>query len=365
MKRVSLCLALLCVAVAFSCKKDNSAPAVEPQIPVSAPANCFVVASPGTYAFRTVKGNSSESVGAVAAASVLWESFGTSSAPSVGDIIASVSYQDGLITYSTPSTLRNGNAVIAAKDASGNILWSWHIWVCKGYNPAATAQTYANNAGVMMDRNLGATSATPGDVGALGLLYQWGRKDPFLGSSSNSSNSKALSTITWPANVPSNNSNGTIGYAVMHPTTFITNNSHNYDWYYSGSNMTDNTRWQPTKTIYDPCPSGWKIPAGGENGVWSKAVGRSSSTSNTYDDTNKGMNFSGKFGSASTIWYPAAGYLGRVDGSLDIVGIYGHWWSCTPNGCYASSLDLDYNGGVYPSADLYRTYGFSVRCLQE
>ena len=29
--------------------------------------------------------------------------------------------------------------------------------------------------------NLSATSATPGDVGALRLLHQWGRKDPFMG----------------------------------------------------------------------------------------------------------------------------------------------------------------------------------------
>ena len=27
---------------------------------------------------------------------------------------------------------------------------------------------------------MGAVSATPGDAGAIGLLYQWGRKDPFV-----------------------------------------------------------------------------------------------------------------------------------------------------------------------------------------
>jgi hypothetical protein len=62
-------------------------------------------------------------------------------------------------------------------DADGVILWSWHIWLVQdqiGYN------TYANNAGVLMDRNLGATSAIEYDSGTIGLLYQWGRKDPFL-----------------------------------------------------------------------------------------------------------------------------------------------------------------------------------------
>ena len=32
-----------------------------------------------------------------------------------------------------------------------------------------------------MDRNLGALSATPNDAKALGLFYQWGRKDPSMG----------------------------------------------------------------------------------------------------------------------------------------------------------------------------------------
>ena len=89
---------------------------------------------------------------------------------------------------------------------------------------------YYNNAGTMMDRNLGVTSATPGDVGALGLLYQWGRKDPFLGSSSISSNIEAASTITWPSAVSSDSSNGTTEYAIANPTTFIIYNSSNYDW---------------------------------------------------------------------------------------------------------------------------------------
>lgn len=131
-------------------------------------ANCYIVSNAGSYSFPTVKGNSTQSVGNVSRAEVLWESFGTSIAPSKGDIIQSVSYvagsgsSAGTITFSTPSALRNGNAVIAAKDAGGNILWSWHIWVCSGYNPATTAQMYYNNAGKMMDRNLGRPPTRPG-----------------------------------------------------------------------------------------------------------------------------------------------------------------------------------------------------------
>ena len=225
----------------------------------------------------------------------------------------------------------------------------------------------------MMDRNLGATSATPGDVGALGLLYQWGRKDPFMGSSSISSSSEAKSTITWPSTVSSDASNGTIEYAVSHPTTFITRNDSNRDWYYTGDSSTDNTRWTTSKTsksIYDPCPAGWRVPDGGEDGVWSKALGSSSQfeDSSLYDSTNEGMNFSGKFGSASTIWYPASGYRYYSSGTLDFVGYFGYYWSCSPYPSRSNSACFLYfsnSGSVSPSANYYRAYGYPVRCLQE
>ena len=211
----------------------------------------------------------------------------------------------------------------------------------------------------MMDRNLGATSATPGDVGALGLLYQWGRKDPFLGSSSISSNVEAKSTGTWPSSITASTSKGNVDYATANPMTFISSYD---DWHYSSRN---NDLWKSSKTIYDPCPVGWRVPDGGEKGVWSKACGTSPSFSNSYDSIDHGMNFSGKFGSASVIWYPASCYRYSGDGSLNLVGNYGYYWSVTPDGDYACSLYFGSYGDVYPSFNYDRAYGQSVRCLQE
>ena len=327
----------------------------------SGTANCYVVSETGFYSFKSVKGNSSTSVGTVSSVAVLWESFGTSTTPSVGDLIRSVSYIDGNIYFDTATTFKEGNAVIAAKDADGNILWSWHIW----FTDQPQGQEYYNNAGTMMDRNLGATSATPGDAGALGLLYQWGRKDPFLGSSSISSRTVAKSTISWPSAVSSNSSNGTIAYATAHPTTFITYNSNNYDWYYTGDSSTDNTRWSTSdkpKSIYDPCPQGWRVPDGGDNGIWSKA----GFDDITYDSTNEGMSFS--ISSPSTTWYPASGYLGSKDGSLNGDGSSGNYWSASPHSKYGYSacrLSFDYYDSVFPSNYGGRAFGQSVRCLQE
>ena len=317
-------------------------------------ANCYIVSESGTYKFRSVQGNSGTSVGDVAYAEVLWESFGTDVTPKVGDLIKSVSYKDGEIAFQTADSFKEGNAVIAAKDASGTILWSWHIWL----TDQPVECVYANNAGTMMDRNLGATSATPGDVGALGLLYQWGRKDPFLGSSSISESILAKSTGTWPAAVESDYSQGTEYYSIKYPTTFISYNKENYDWYYTGSSLVDNTRWQSLKTVYDPCPFGWRVPDGGESGVWTKADFQAQT------NENNGKLFTSV--SFSPTWYPATGYRSPGGGGLSNCRM-GRYWSVTPSNSYeAYQFYFDtYGTSVLPSSLCYRGYGNSVRCIKE
>ena len=339
-------------------------PAPEPEIggdlSKTASANCYIVSEAGTYSFKAVRGNGTESVGAVKSVDVLWESFGTATAPKVGDLIKSVSCSDGYVTFETSDTFSEGNAVIAARGAYDEILWSWHIW----FTDAPGTCSYRNVDKLMMDRNLGATSATPGDVGALGLLYQWGRKDPFLGSSSISSDVESKSTLTWPSPVSSSSSRGTVAYATEHPTTFITYNSSNYDWYYTGDSNTDNTRWQSNKTIYDPCPAGWRVPDGGSSGVWAQAGFPSGSNAHSYDSSDEGMLFGSGISSPAS-WYPAAGYRLSDDGGLSGVGYYGVYWSVAPNGDNAYSLYFSYYGSVFPADYDGRADGQSVRCLQE
>lgn len=103
--------------------------------------------------------------------------------------------EEGSIFVSTADKV--GNALIGLR-IGGEIRWSWHIWVTR-YDPNAELvafgkiYTWDNNGdGVadytFMDRNLGAVidkaliENTPADsLAACGLLYQWGRKDPFPG----------------------------------------------------------------------------------------------------------------------------------------------------------------------------------------
>ena len=312
-------------------------------------ANCYLVQGAGDYKFRSVIGNTDATVGNVKSVEVLWESFGTDEMPNVGDLIASADYKDGYIRFSTPENFRDGNAVIAAKNSKGTILWSWHIWCAEeGWQE----QVYYNDAGTMMDRNLGATSATPGDVGALGLLYQWGRKDPFLGSSSISESIDAVSTGTWATMLY-----GSQSLAESNPMIFYR------DVYFP------DTYWQSEKTVYDPCPSGWRVPDGGENGIWAKAIGSFSDMreSSLFDNTSNGMCFSGIFGADQTIWYPASSHRSAV-GELINVGNYAYYWSVSPpaDSRFKMKCFAFFNSGIISvSSTDGKEDANSVRCCKE
>ena len=317
-------------------------------------ANCYLVQTAGNYKFKAVKGNSDATVGNVKKTEVLWESFGTDVVPNVGDLVTKVGYKNGYVYFSTPQEFKNGNALIAVRNSKGVILWSWHIWCTEeGWND----QVYGNNAGIMMDRNLGATSATPGNVGAFGLLYQWGRKDPFMGSCAMSGTTLAASTGSW--SVASSNS---MDFAEENPMTFLTS------WY--GGSVPGNS-WHTSeskKSIYDPSPVGYRVPDGGENGFWATALGTSSSTEAgaMWDWTNSGRHWTLADGE-STAWYPAVGCRYYNSGALSNVGSYGHYWSASPspsNSYHACNLNF-HNSYVYPADSFSRSSGYSVRCVRE
>lgn len=317
-------------------------------------ANCYIVKKEGEYRFNAkVRGNGKETDGTdaapitgVASAKVLWESFGTDEAVNGGDLVSDPIYAGGNVFFETPETFKRGNAVIAVVDGADKILWSWHIWLTD--EPAD--QTYSNGS-KMMDRNLGATVATSSDkLASYGLLYQWGRKDPFLGGDGISSTTQAASTLSWPAAVSAGGSNK-VSYSIENPTTFIKSSAtYDHDW-----TVKDDNLWKSSKTMYDPCPPGYRVPDGGDAGVWKKANFAKTTWNGGYDFD---ISISGK-----TTWYSAAGYR-NDDGILSDVGSNGNYWSCTPFGTGAYRL-LFGNGSVNPIYDGYRVWGLSVRCLRE
>lgn len=337
-------------------------------------ANCYIVSETGLYKFKAVKGNSNESVGNVATADVLWETFGSDVTPIAGDLISGVCHKDGYIAFEVNKTFKEGNAVIHAKDAEGNIIWSWHIWM----TDKPQEQVYFNDAGTMMDRNLGATSATPGDVGALGLLYQWGRKDPFLSSSSISEAVEAKSTITWSWSVFEYIKDGSMEDAISHPTTTILSDN-SYRWM-QGYLLDLWPSSDKDKSIYDPCPAGWRVPDGGENGVWAKASGLFETLTEKeigfeyeLDKTNNGWDFSNTFGSASNIWYPCASFRSNFNAGELYYGIKDkayYWTAHNPSVSTPTPYCMTRNSYsnvcyIVQRHNVRKDVGASVRCIKE
>ena len=84
------------------------------------------------------------------------------------------------------------------------------------------------------------------------------------------------------------------------------------------------------KGLYDPCPVGYRVPDGGENGFWATALGTSSQTSTgtNWDSTNSGRHWTLADGTTAA-WYPAVGYR-SILGELSIVSGNDYYWSASP-----------------------------------
>ena len=75
------------------------------------------------------------------------------------------------------------------------------------------------------------------------------------------------------------------------------------------------------------------------------------------------MSFS--ISSPSTTWYPASGYRDYDGGKLINVGIYGYYWSASPDSNFAYYLRFNDGGYVRLSYDIDRSKGQAVRCVKE
>ena len=334
-------------------------------------ANCYIVTKAGTYKFKAVKGNDQSQTLAGAKAEILWESFCTDEMPEKGSIVSGVSYKDGYVGFTTPSTYTKGNALVALKDASGTIVWSWHIWLTD--QPAE--HVYRNNAGTMMDRNLGAIEAGPATTKTLGLAYQWGRKDPFMNCAE--ADVSKLASFTGEEKIVScTSTTGTIEYSIANPQNFIQGNWDNdagkgsCDWLWddrSSDAIKDVTRWQRTKTIYDPCPAGWRVPDGGDDGIWAKAGYNTSELNNTKNSVGFDL------ADGSKTWYPTPGFREYSGENKKKGGLYGEYWSANvryfngnPGGyvyCFRVSFDSNIiANAIDASAKWNAGAAFSVRC---
>ena len=221
-------------------------------------ANCYIVPAAGMYKFKAVKGNSEESVGEVASVEVLWETWNNQDEVTAGSIVASAEYEGGFVKFATPETYHLGNASIAAKDAAGVILWSWHIW---STDKTIEGSNYGYEGGkLVMNYNLGAVGEL-GTCESFGMQYQWGRKDPFIGGGSLGHSDLATYVgveFTKTTDLLTNDQ------ANQNPTLQYTVGSNGKDWLADGAS----DRWSEEKGVNDPCPVGWRVARSGDNEIF-------------------------------------------------------------------------------------------------
>lgn len=290
----------------------------------SCTANCYVIHGPGNYRLPCVYGNtlklgqyngyavddgndSGQGEAFVnyagtrisennyrfspSTADVLWQSTdGAVSNPTV------ITGSDGMryVTFNVNKTgLQQGNAVIAARDASRNVMWSWHLWITD-----ATLQSTATD---FLTQNLGWVSAsdsyrhyparsvklrisqtdalsdaepviitvnqTEADVEAdpssgSCLYYQWGRKDPFRESD--------IEDNSW---LITQQNRAPLYYSIQYPNTpilyYYSSYYDCYDWTSDHYNVLWNSRYSTQQTntpveksVFDPCPYGFRVPRG-------------------------------------------------------------------------------------------------------
>ena len=216
-------------------------------------ANCYVLSAPGTYKFPAVKGNSADAVGNVFGVELVWETYNTEAEVTANSVIAKVDFEDNWIYFQTPATLHSGNALIAAKDSEGKIIWNWHIWI-----PEDTVGTFNEPAFYtqpVMDRNLGAmvkATTTEATVKTYGLYYQWGRKDPFTGGTAVAISGTAMTVVDGPK---------PLAFATQNPTTFIKVDESDSGGNWCDADMANLWDNDGAKSVYDPCPYGYQLPA--------------------------------------------------------------------------------------------------------
>lgn len=156
-------------------------------------------------------------------------------------------------------------AVVAIYDKDYNVLWSYMI--CK-YLPGDEIGdvTYTSDI-VLMDRNLGElrsneAAEAAGKFEGSSAFFQWGRKDPFMWSNSGITH---YNQSLAPAD-------SDISTAIEHPSMIYGYQSGtDGDWKFKDhrsdlwGGVNNTLEWYDAdgtghKTIYDPCPKGYRVP---------------------------------------------------------------------------------------------------------
>lgn len=401
-------------------------------------ANCYIAGKAGkTYRFpATIMGNGyttaadnsytvnegvlgsspgiTPSVLAPVSAKILWQT-----APA---LMTDVTLKNNFVYFKLNGeecgALNSGNALIAVYDGencTGNILWSWHIWITdadieskvqtwKVHSAFDSYSSYQNPQ--LMDRNLGALSQRGFEVTGKntdhGLYYQWGRKDPFVGTDDSKWGSdKMRETYDSNGEVIGFSTEASSQYSSEVKWTYVNKvhlkrediGKYPMAFYYSGTTK-NNQFWLEEichdlwgcpgyadesnnighKTIYDPCPPGYRVmnayvatgmtskPGGGKY----TEIGEGSNILNysTYISNKEALQV--KCNDTETAYLPATGmmFFEKPPYPAKRTGSYGYLWTSKMTSRYTSrAYRLHFDSANFLSmGNGFVSYGHNVRC---
>ena len=315
---------------------------------------------------------------------------------------------NAFVQFEIPAAkIKNANAVIAVTKG-GAVVWSWHLWfapedflntiTCTNFQGKKykfthetlgqkysvymkTAYTTPRSIKVKVRQTKGQISPAtrteavftitqnPGNTRqGYGTYYQFGRKDALPGTDAIAQGSYSFDNTTVGRS---------IGYAIQHPENMARDAgtgifyrdwcNATYDNLWSADNTVESFNDNPvTKTIYDPCPAGFKMPASNAFTGFT-TNGQSGGTMNISGDWDNGWNFNNKITSpTATVYFRASGYRNTgAGGSLGDVGSSGYFWSAVPS-YSGGGCNLYFSvWGVNPQFIFSRSFGFSVRPVAE
>lgn len=281
------------------------------------------------------------------------------------------------------STIREGNAIIAIKDAQEKILWSWHIWVTgenlnetvavenrqnKKYNFMPIVLGWCNERTTTYQARSCKVKFTAGEnsqeitinqkenkitFGDNHPYYQWGRKDPFLPSNGYHLSSTeveknenkrwfgkdGMSTTSNPKVENLMTGKNCIMNYILKPEVMHSANSAD-NTYYNLWDITHNGKeGQSVKSIYDPCPAGFKVPdsdafTGFVDAIYTDKPSVGIEIRGQWDQNNYGWKFYVTYPSRDNdkmILFPALGWRDPQSGSLSQDSDNGNYWTSAPS----------------------------------
>ena len=333
----------------------------------------------------------------------------SSSLQIVHNVSTPVGAMDYLEFEAKKEDIRNGNAVIAVRRGS-QIVWSWHLWFAqsneldkipvKNYEGISynftrgtlgavhlklegTDYQQPRRARLTIKQQLGKQFSTveitqnPGRVRqGIVTLYQFGRKDALPGTNTvyDGNSGTTPSTTAFSFDNGSYYTGRTYGYAIQNPdkTIGFSNGQATWDWCYAtyintwSANNAQISNWSNdavVKTIYDPCPAGFHMPAGkaftgfAQNG----SSGAVNAPSNGW---NTGWNFYTQPNPTSTtptIFFPTTG--SRYRGSYTVYGPNdggGYWTAISPYDSFGFGMGFS-QSSVASVTYTVRSEGLAVR----